>query len=588
MNMEESPSGSETSLGDDLTTPDHHRDGSELSSDDGLDHRGSARISGGLSDPISIPKQQHKLAAAIRQRWEQAEKHYSNEYAELFRSTFSETVGDCGALAADFSPSQIGVVLWTAEEKQKLYTSISRKGRLDILGLAQAIDSKSQLEVLDYLQFLQQEETDKHIFGQELQNISHADLPAATEISQECETALELAADALAAKQDQFDVAALCLNGKEAWVVDRDTAGSLDARADEEGYLSDVEDDTGPSSARMFDLSNFISLSERVFMNAGGTAIESNWRHIAGKGGRPGLMVTVLDDFHNLVTSLTRRIMQSSLFLAQSRIRSLGFSGYAIRSVVKRQDVAAALEILGMSQNSWSYWVAVPRRNQLHVISGTHDRGETSKRLTYDSLEAALAVRSRHYRKSQSMTTEDEGQDTETNLGTSSDKDDDLMQTREASEAESPPPRHGSGSVSLDSTTDEEAPGTDDSAFQAMSSSRKRKQIQLDDKHDRWLEQLDSAMSQREEALLWDILGGDMATGKRDEQVSVPPDTGMQVVPEAHDAVQHRTRPYEAEWEHFGTMVAQNNFTEMEQQRKRRKVEPPDTKEMASKELPLR
>jgi hypothetical protein len=131
-------------------------------------------------------------------------KHYSDHHLELFKATVAdfESSGD-GVPSVELLPTQLGAVQGQPSEKDRLFNALSRKGRLQEAAVAEAV-GKSELEVRGYLMFLRNREAERHLFEKQTKQVSHADIPAAIEISQECETALEQAADALAIFQNQY------------------------------------------------------------------------------------------------------------------------------------------------------------------------------------------------------------------------------------------------------------------------------------------------------------------------------------------------------------------------------------------------
>ncbi len=162
---------------------------SELSDRDEIEHD--------LAQPA-----QRQLKTKRPRKSKASRTYYSDEYLKLFRNNVLEFEnGDDGVPFADLFESQLGAVHWLPSEKERLFNALSRKGRLNVPGLAAWV-GKSELEIRDYLLFLREKEAERHLFEKQTKRISHADVPCAIEISKDCENALERAADAIAAFQD--------------------------------------------------------------------------------------------------------------------------------------------------------------------------------------------------------------------------------------------------------------------------------------------------------------------------------------------------------------------------------------------------
>jgi RNA polymerase I-specific transcription initiation factor RRN5 len=596
MNME-SQAESDTSLDDiPLAQIRTQKEGNDSSVELLLD--GQSESSSDGHRPLSGTAQQMSRKAAADQRWKRLRKYYSDQYVDLFKETFShESLGD-GVPHVHLPSTQLGAVIWTSDEKLKLFKATSRKGRLDIPSIAEAVASKSQLEVQDYLSFLRQEEDETYLFARHQKGISHADIPAAVEINEECESALEKAADALAAYQDQYDNAANSVMNDVSLVIDREMAMNFDAKVDDEDQTSDIEE-TFSASARLFRLVKFIELSERIFMNPGSANLNTNWRHIATEAESPALTYSAVTEFHELVLSLTRRLMQTALFLAQSRLRCSRVQGYATQSVVKRQDVTAALDVLGVSGDLWSYWVKVARRNKLNVIADLHTKGGTVKdSLPYESVEAALAIRTaRDYRKSRSVTTDAssvECSENEPDIGLPSVEDEQRQAGGQSANSSPPASREDEDNLvseSVSSSTEDESSSADEFvglSFHTTTLKQKRQQVLLDLEQDQYLEQIDKSASRREEARLWQILGReqDMEIKAENEDGDVRP--RPKILRKAKDDLRDWAGTYEAEWEHFGELVPVESFPETEYRRKRRRLNASFQVDGQAKRLPLR
>lgn len=142
------------------------------------------------------------LKESREERWKRLRHHYNDQYLKLFNEHTGDTAG---TPITDFDPIQLGAVTWSTLEKEEFFKALSRRSKADVRGIASDVGSKSELEVYAYLRLLEDEDMNRNLYADEVQNVAYADIPAAAELSGECETLLEQAAYALAAYQDKFD-----------------------------------------------------------------------------------------------------------------------------------------------------------------------------------------------------------------------------------------------------------------------------------------------------------------------------------------------------------------------------------------------
>ncbi|KAI5292449.1 hypothetical protein KEM52_006346, partial [Ascosphaera acerosa] len=114
-------------------------------------------------------------------------------------------------------------------------------------------------------------------------------------------------------------------------------------------------------------------------------------------GCSPALTADALAEFYALALSLTRRAVQAAIFFALSRTRATAAAGLRPAredtTLVRREDVATALEVLRLPRDAHAYWAAAPRRCALDVVYERRSRTKRPLRLTTDEAEAALAPR---------------------------------------------------------------------------------------------------------------------------------------------------------------------------------------------------
>jgi RNA polymerase I-specific transcription initiation factor RRN5 len=514
-------------------------------------------------------------------------KHYSDHYLEFFKDAVTEFErGGDGVPSVDLLPTQLGAVHWQPWEKESLFNALSRKGRLDEPGIAMVV-GKSELEIRDYLIFLREKEAERHLFEKQTKRISHADIPAAMEISGACEVALEQAADALAMFQDQYDTAVAEQQHPRTWLIDWDTATALDERVlDHEEAASDSEDLPPPEDVPgegLFRLSSWLELSERIFMNPGPPLLHANWHNMATEDQRPALTYATFSDFHNLAVSITRRLMQTCMFLAESRMRSTKGQGYDPKPSVKEQDVLTTLEVLGMTSSLSDILLGVARRNSLCVVRGSHEKGSgRSQVLTYDEVEMELSRRRKSQRGRRSVSTASRSSGTPISV-----EDSDPHQTHPAvgkdvldavaknSISRDPSPslislQDAERDVSMSDLSEsdidadlEESHGDEYGglSFAASTSRQKRRRVYLESQQDAYMEALDRDQGEAEEERLWQILGREppvTVKGEAEEVLGNRPKT----LRKTEEDLAEWQGVFAGEWEAFGERIPEQRFLE--------------------------
>lgn len=83
----------------------------------------------------------------------------------------------------------------------------------------------------------------------------------------------------------------------------------------------------------------------------------------------PSMMRTAFNDFHTLAVSVTKRLMQTAIIQATSRLRSQRRrTKKGVMPLVKTRDVLSAIDVLGLKRNGRSRWIGVARRCNLRVF----------------------------------------------------------------------------------------------------------------------------------------------------------------------------------------------------------------------------
>ncbi|PHH54162.1 hypothetical protein CFIMG_008011RA00001 [Ceratocystis fimbriata CBS 114723] len=269
--------------------------------------------------------------------------------------------------AAKLSTTQIGCTIWSEHEKQVFFDAISRLGRDNIAGIAGLVRSKSEVEIAQYMAFLNTVK-DQRWQNNRLPVLHPADIPAAVEISQPCVIALENAADAISLRQDQHEEAIEKRRwGENLWRVDSRVADELELE-----YRETCATEGAPF-ATLLRTDRFLQLARRIFMNA--AVPEYNWEFVDDQ--EPSIRATALQDFYALVVSMTRRIVHTSLCVASGRIAAKS-RGQAVQNVVRQRDVEAAVASMGL-KDSKEFWATAPRRLRLKVIDDSVDADDLER-----------------------------------------------------------------------------------------------------------------------------------------------------------------------------------------------------------------
>ncbi len=519
----------------------------------------------GADSSRSRPKRRRveKYASDLQARVKRLKPLYNDKYRVLLNSTVSDIASRGFSEVVPLPPNQIGVTLWSSEEKATFFLVLARRGRHDIKGIAADIGSKSESEVYTYLELLQNATAEQNTHVHRKQLLRTDDMEPALEVSQQCCAALDLAAEAVSVLQH-----------KEEEKIERQEHASLSLltptvaqwanrslHAGEEGEQEVLQ---AVPAATLLNLKSFLTLSKRVFMNSSIT--ENNWRTYAERRQSPSITYTAFSDTHTLAISLTRKLIQSSLFFAMSRIRTLGTSGYYTpKQHVKARDVVAALNVLGMEANGRKTWIGTARKCRLRVYEDVRHRKAQGKRYSYGEVEAILSketIGSRGRYRSRSAGNEDVSQPP-------TDKSN-------ASSAEDVPEESSSSSSDHSSTDMSESPLSDDGASStdlpsSPSSKHGLTQERIEQAEDAYLEASDQQTSKEEEKRLWEILGEDPSTKMDLEPIDLPP------VPRRANReklVDWTTWiDYSAEWENLETSVAASSFAENRRLGRRHEVD---------------
>lgn len=370
----------------------------------------------------------------------------SRESAEAYSKLLAGVSGDTTSAPAEpsddgksYNVTQNGIVIWTSKEKETLYTLLDRKGKNGIKEIAAAIGTKSELEVQEHLRLLQRGLERQHLRDRHTRTVILGDVPAAAEVRGECGRVLDRYAELMRLEEQYLENVAGRKKHYDAWVIDREKAGQIDeeikeeedkdkneeeeqdeksaedrqgteergkeAKEEQEGS-EEVDEEEGEEEERikiisynptihltasLFNMEKWTRLSERFFMNFGGPRLEDNWANVAYPGESPSLTADAFADFYALTMSVTRRLVQSSLFFAMSRIRRMRDTGHRKAQIIKTRDVKTALSVLNMKQDCSDIWPGLARRCSLDVVDYRHRKGWKSVYMDHNQVKDVLS-----------------------------------------------------------------------------------------------------------------------------------------------------------------------------------------------------
>ncbi|KAK0735853.1 hypothetical protein B0T21DRAFT_412447 [Apiosordaria backusii] len=293
-------------------------------------------------------------------------------------------------------PSQHGLTYWSETEKVLLFETLTRLGPSNPLAISHRLKTKSELEVSAYLSLLQSSSS-----AEDPTPIS--DIPAALELSPALCLALEAASDAVATKQLTHEESIESAKwGPNHWLI---TPHNLE-------YISQENPHPKMLFLPLFRLRTWLKLSERIFMNS--TVEDYNYHSFLSEEGRrrraeerekPGIRATALEDFYSLVVSYTRRLIATSIFMAEERISQKKLSAQPdVRNVIWKKDVKAALLSLNIpypaERQRERFWGEAARRLRLDVMDDEAPSAvfpqDEKQPLSYSAVEASLGLDPTH------------------------------------------------------------------------------------------------------------------------------------------------------------------------------------------------
>ncbi|KAL7273228.1 hypothetical protein RUND412_003932 [Rhizina undulata] len=440
---------------------------------------------------------------------------------------------------------------WTPEEKFLFFNRLATAGKDNIPAIAAAVGTKSVVECRAFIKALEEgvvdANQDKSITLRR-QLIRLPAIPAAVELSEECVRALEEAADNVEDRIQRNEQKREKARWGEFWLINPVTSWHVQAlyEADEIEEVRKIAPE-----AELLNVYEMLRLAECLFMNG---PKENSWQKWSLEP--PNIRYAALADFHKLVVSFTRRIVQTTIFMAQSRQRSLESKIFQVTENVRADDVKAALNCMGLPLNSKEYWARFPRRTGISVVEKLAyiRQGETKPPFTmsYDKVEAELLPKVGVEGEDETESSGNEGDDEDDEDYDS--EDDEVNKNDELDDdAETPDGEPTSSSELSDDSLSSSS--ICDYAESSRLTNRQRERAERDEMlqeaEDEYLEATDAKASIAAEKELWKLLGKEIISSSPPSSPSASePSFPRQQRKRKHELVDWRDETlYRAPWE---------------------------------------
>ncbi|KAI9805973.1 MAG: hypothetical protein M1825_000587 [Sarcosagium campestre] len=310
--------------------------------------------------------------------------------------------------------SRIGLSLWSSGEKIRFFRALQTRGRCDIRGIAKSIGTKSTLEVEAYQKLLHRGLFDRYRLQRGVvQEFDVYTIPAAAEVSASCCEAVGRAATHLETRDTNHIAQQEEVKWKETWLLDPLIARKIKEELDR---LHPTPPDLliKVPEASLLDLEKCLWVSERIFMNRAIPDMEQNWSSLAKDQEMPSIHHSAFVEFHDIATSITRRLVQSCIYFAESRIRAQSRRArtqFKVDRNLRREDVHAACRVMGLPETSHEFWTGSARRCGLQVIDNRPAKGEKFNWVTIDCDEVEQLLSGTYERDEGSSSPSDESPD---------------------------------------------------------------------------------------------------------------------------------------------------------------------------------
>ncbi|KAI6382076.1 hypothetical protein MCOR25_000953 [Pyricularia grisea] len=283
--------------------------------------------------------------------------------------------------------SQIGLTFWDPDEKHFFFEALGRLGKHRPHLIAQRVGTKSEMEVRQYIELLEQGKMQRKRAGQ-LEVLAAHEIPAAVELSQECVAALDHAADAISLRQEAHEETSQHRRRPDRpFLITSENCIDLVEEAEMEA------DEVDP--LYFFKVRNWLDLSACLFMNA--AYEEGNWQSISHEP--PSIRLDTLGDFYSLARAITRKLVAEAIFNAKASNR--GRARRAGQLTVRPSHIPspAQVEVKKQLAGRELFFAACARRLRLMVVDDDEaDIGQDEtgpEAMSYDEVESKLSSKLR-------------------------------------------------------------------------------------------------------------------------------------------------------------------------------------------------
>ncbi|CAD0054792.1 unnamed protein product [Aureobasidium pullulans] len=547
---------------------EYHSEDDQIDDDDSENEAnsirsGSSKTSARSSNAGSLKKS--KMKTSVQPQIVKSSKAtYSDAYRDYYNDHVEELAHPFLPRTSGLPASEIGIIVWTPLEKEILFQKVSTLGKNNIRAVSDAIKTKSESEVRQYLTLLNQGTVEGNV-TLALPVFSAADVAPAVEISKQSEDLLEEYADGLARYQLKSDQKREKKRHGDYWLLTDEIAEEVEDEVmahdewymnskiyDEEedgerelepedtvdgqdkinGHLNDVKTDQdgfepgingGQSIAREGAPQTgepdqeFAEPAEELMVPAAELLDLPIWTNfVTSRHETPSMYQTAFQDFHNLTVSLTRRLVQATIFQTMTRLRARDKDQPSTTITVN--DVRTAADILELPPNSREFWSGFAK-----------GQSRSGAELSMEETEKRMGV-------GQTSTVNIETDDDVVHTVEDGVEDDVLDPDRyyedpelwtEGSESEDEAPIAISEDEQSNESGDEAAydPADSEEAQAAARGKRHRRgrmERNFQKAHDTYLEAMDQEISRIHEVEMWDTLGMPPPNEIKNEEVEIP------------------------------------------------------------------
>jgi RNA polymerase I-specific transcription initiation factor RRN5 len=150
------------------------------------------------------------------------------------------------------------------------------------------------------------------------------------------------------------------------------------------------------TEANLLDPKVMLTLSKEIFMNRS-AELPSPWLHwsqyVTELASEPSIYRSAFSDFHRLALSVTKRLAQTAIIQATSRLRAQRVRGKkGLLPFVRKRDIHTAIDILGMRRNGKERWQGVARRCGFKVTSSQKTpKGRRTREVPWSEVESIMS-----------------------------------------------------------------------------------------------------------------------------------------------------------------------------------------------------